>query len=419
MRKLIKGMIVTANVRGNFRVRPKGGILVEDGEIDEVFDRAPDSVADAVTLNYGDSLIVPAFMDTHLHAPQYPMAGMGMDLPLLKWLEQYTFRLEGDYADPKYARAVYSILAHDLMLRGTTRVCIFSTVHTDATLILMDELEKAGIEGYAGKVGMDRNCPPSLAEPVDKAVREHRRWIEESRRFKRVCPVITPRFTPSCTDALMEALGKLAAEYGLPVQSHLSENRDECAWVRQLCPDCGGYWQTYDRCGLFNSRTVMAHCVHCDDGELAAIRDRGVLVAHSADSNTNLASGIAPVRRMLDMGIKVSVSTDVAGGASLSMMDAVTAAIRASKLRSFYTEGHDRFLSFGEAFYMATGAASEFFGAAEPFAAGEPLHALVLTDAALPPFPGLSAPERLERMIYRSDERCILARLVRDRVISM
>lgn len=419
MRKLIKGIIVTANARGNFRVRPKGALLVEDGVVREVFDRAPDSVESAVTLNYGDALIIPAFMDTHLHAPQYPMAGMGMDLPLLKWLEHYTFRLEGDYADPIYARAVYSILAHDLMLRGTTRVCIFSTIHTDATLILMEELEKAGVEGYVGKVAMDRNCPVQLREPLEKALPEHERWLAESARFKHVSPVITPRFTPSCTDALMEALGKLAQKYSLPVQSHLSENLDECAWVRELCPDCDGYWQTYARWGLFNERTVMAHCVHPDERELEALLQNRVLVAHSADSNTNLASGIAPIRRMLNMGIRVSVSTDVAGGASLSVMDAVTAAIRASKLRTYYSDGREPFLTFGEAFHMATASAAEFFNTKPNFAVGEPLHALVLTDAALPPFPGLSAPERLERMVYRSDERSILARLVRDRVISM
>ena len=288
MTTILKGNIVSAPACGRLDVTEHGYLIAENGVITGVYPVLPEQYAGASVEDYGDCLIVQSFADLHLHAPQYPMLGMGMDLPLLDWLNAYAFPTEARFAEPDYARTVYRQLAGELVSCGTTRVCMFSSLHTDATLILMDELEKAGITGYVGKVNMDRNGAPGvLEETTEESMRETLRWLDACQDFRHIKPILTPRFTPSCTNELMAFLGKLAAERDLPVQSHLSENGAEMDWVRQLHPDCRQYWETYKKYGLWNDRTVMAHCVWSDERERQAMKDAGVTVVHCADSNQN------------------------------------------------------------------------------------------------------------------------------------
>ena len=297
--KILKGNLVSAPALGKLEIIEHGCLVLhDDGSIQGVEKAVPQN-ADAEVIDYGDSLIMPSFVDMHLRAPQYPMLGMGMDLPLIDWLNTYTFKTEARFEDSDYARRIYKKLASDLITSGTTRVCMFSSLHTDATLILMEELEKAGVTGYVGKVNMDRNGSPELQETTEQSKRETLRWLDACGRFQTVKPILTPRFTPSCTDELMSWLGKLAAERGLYVQSHLSENKGEIAWVKELCPDCAQYWESYDRAGLWKDHTVMAHCVHSDEREREAMREHGVVTAHCAGSNINICSGVAPVRTLL------------------------------------------------------------------------------------------------------------------------
>jgi guanine deaminase len=277
---------------------------------------------------------------------------------------------------------------------------MFSSLHREATLILMEELEKAGVTGYVGKVNMDRNGAPCLQETTEESKRETLRWLDECARFTRIKPVLTPRFTPSCTDELMAFLGALATERGLPVQSHLSENTSEMAWVRELHPDCQQYWETYQKYGLWNNRTVMAHCVHSDARERRAMRDAGVTVAHCANSNNALCSGTAPIRVMLNEGVKVALGSDVAGGCNLHMFDVVADSIRASKSRRIMDGWNTDFLTVAEGWYLGTTAGAHFFGAGDGFAAGDPLHAIVLDDARLPQPHPMTVQERLERSVY-------------------
>ena len=220
---VLKGTILSASALGQLEVVPGGYLVAEDGIIQGVYPVLPEQYAGAPVEDWGDALILQSFADLHLHAPQYPMLGMGMDLPLLDWLNAYAFSTEARFADTGYAREIYRRLARELIENGTTRVCMFSSLHTDATLILMEELEKAGVTGYVGKVNMDRNAAPGvLEETTEASMRETLRWLDASQDFRLVKPMLTPRFTPSCTNELMAFLGRLAAERDLPVQSHLS-----------------------------------------------------------------------------------------------------------------------------------------------------------------------------------------------------
>ncbi len=408
--KLLKGNLVYAPRLGELETVPHGALLLDDGgAVRDILAAAPEG-CDAEVLDYGDALIMPSFADMHLHAPQYPMLGMGMDLPLIEWLNTYTFATEARFADTDYARRVYRRLAQDLVTGGTTRVCMFSSLHTDATLILMEELERAGVTGCVGKVNMDRNSGDVLRETTEQSKRETLRWLDECARFRHVSPILTPRFTPSCTDELMAWLGRLADERGLRVQSHLSENGGEIAWVRELHPDCAQYWETYDKYGLWRDHAVMAHCVHSDAREREALLRANVAVAHCAGSNINICSGVAPIRTMLREGVWVTLGSDIAGGAILAMNRVVTMSIRASKILYMQTQGEDQFLTVEEAYYLGSTAGHRWFGADGGFPKGLPLHAIVVDDGVFAePVRALTLRERFERSVYLMDKGAIRA----------
>ena len=405
---ILHGNIVHAPKFGELAILDGGYLVVEKGRISGIFGTLPEAYAGLEVTEYGKGIIMPSFCDMHLHAPQYPMLGMGMDLPLLEWLSTYTFKTEARFSDNAYARRIYRQLAQELIHHGTTRVVTFGSLHREATIILMEEFEKAGITGYVGKVNMDRNSAP-LNEDTQSSISETLRWLDECAQFEHVKPIITPRFTPSCSNELMEALGKIANARGLYVQSHLSENLSEMDWVRELHPDCTQYWESYEKYGLFKSHTVMAHCVHSDARERKAMRERNVLVAHCPDSNVNLISGVAPVRVLLDEGVWVALGSDIAGGAELSMFRVIAHAIRSSKFKRIQTNWGDAFLTVAEAYYLGTSSAARYFGAGEGFVAGDELHAIVLDDSSFADTDRLSTRERFERSFYLCDDRQVAA----------
>ena len=398
---ILKGNIISAPEFGSLEITENGYLVAEAGIIVGVFAQLPEQYAGAPVEDFGDALILQTFADLHIHGAQYPMLGTGMDKPLLDWLNAYAFPTEARFADKDYAREIYRKLAHELIANGTTRVCMFSSLHADATLILMDELEKAGVTGYVGKVNMDRNNAPGvLEESTEESMSETLRWLDGCGDFKYVKPMLTPRFIPSCTDEVMAFLGKVAKERNVPMQSHLSENDKEIEWVRELHPDCERYWETYAKYGLWDDRTVMAHCIWSDEVERKAMKAAGVTMVHCPDSNLNVSSGIAPVRTFLNEGIKVTLGSDIAGGDHLGMFEAVAAAIRISKARRMMDPDRPDFLTVPESWYLGTSAGAEYFGEKPGFAPGNPLHAIVLADdQLLQPHP-LTSAERLERCVY-------------------
>ena len=410
MKEILKGHIVHTPALGQLEIVENGYLVLEDGVIAGIYSQLPGEHADGEMHDYGDKLILQSFADMHLHAPQYPMLGMGMDLPLLDWLDTYTFPVEARFADTEYARRVYRRLANELITNGTTRVCMFSSLHTDATWVLMEELEKAGVTGFVGKVNMDRNGKEGVyQETTEESVSETLRWLEGC-HFDHVKPIITPRFTPTCSDELMAQLGKIAAEKDLYVQSHLSENRAEMAWVLELHPDCKQYWESYHKFGQWKDHTVMAHCVHSDAAERRAMREHNVVVAHCADSNINISSGVCPVRQMLDEGLWVTLGSDIAGGQQLPMYRVITTTIRSSKVRQMMDDWKTPFLTVPEGYYLGTTSGHKYFGGGDGFAVGDALHAVVVddgnfTESTRP----LSINERFERALYMMEQRNIVS----------
>ena len=217
--------------------------------------------------------------------------------------------------------------------------------------------------------------------------------------------MLTPRFTPSCTDELMAGLGELQKEFGVPMQSHLSENLSEIKWVSELCPGTRFYGEAYEQFGLFGGEcpTVMAHCVWSGAEERARMKENGVFIAHCPQSNMNVSSGIAPIKSYLLEGQKMGLGSDVAGGAHLSIFRAMTDAIQCSKLRWRLVDQNTPALTMPEVLYLATKGGGAFFGKVGSFEPGYEFDAIVMDDSNLPTTRLCSLPERLERMIYLGD----------------
>ena len=401
----LKGNVCHTPRPDTLEIRENAFAVCADGVCRGVFDELPGDLAALPVIDCGDQLIIPGMVDLHIHGPQYAYRGLGMDCELLDWLDRYAFPEESRYADTEYATEAYTIFADTLRKSATTRAVIFGTIHPEATLILADLMEKSGLVSYVGKVNMDRNAPPELTEADARSSAEAtRRYIEECGRrgYRRTRPIITPRFVPSCTDALLEELGRIRREYSLPVQSHISENPLEIKAVAKMCPDAAFYGDAYDRFGLFGgeSHTVMAHCVYSVPEEVRRMKENGVWIAHCPSSNMNIASGIAPVRRYLEEGLRIGLGSDVAGGTCESMFRAVTDAIQVSKLYWRYLDPDAKPLTFAEGFYLATKGGGSFFGKAGSFEEGYAFDAVVLDDSGELCPRSLTTAERLERAFY-------------------
>jgi guanine deaminase len=416
---VIRGDICFNRNPATFGTIERGFLVCVGGKSGGAYRDLPDEFKDLPMTDYADCLIVPGLVDLHVHAPQFSFRGLGLDMELLDWLETYTYPEEAKYRALDYARDAYGAFVEDLKRGPNTRAVIFATVHVPATMTLMDMLEESGLSTMVGKVNMDRNCPADLREEsAARSLRDTEAWILGAQKYRNTSPILTPRFIPSCSDDLMTGLKKIQRRLGTPVQSHLSENADEVEWVRELCPESKFYGDAYDRFGLFGRGvpTVMAHCVLSGEDEIRLMRENGVHIAHCPQSNTNILSGVAPVRKFLKRGMRVGLGSDVAGGSDTSIFRVMRSAIEASKLRYCLLDRDDEPLSVEEAFYLgASGGA--FFGRTGGFDPGCEFDVLALDDSNLSAPFKLDIAERLARIIYFSDDRNIVAKYSQGRLI--
>lgn len=421
--KIYRANIIYAPTPGQLELIPHGYIVVKsNGLIEGVYKELPENMDwRRQVMDFGDRILIPAFNDLHVHAPQYRNMGLALDLELLPWLNTYTFPEETKYADPEYARRLYRRFVHELWMQGTMRSAIFGTIHPESTRILADLLVQAGMGAYVGLVGMNRNSPETLQNTTDEVIagmKMLKAHLDEHGNNGLVRPIVTPRFVPSCSDKMLRALGEYAAETGMPVQSHLSENRSEIMWVKELEPDTTCYGDAYNKYGLFGQTpTLMAHCCYTDGEEMELMKRNGVYVVHCPMSNSNLSSGMAPIRKFLNHGINVALGTDVSAGHHMSMLRVMQYAIQVSKLTYAQTKGELPFLTLSEVFYLATKGGGSFFGKVGSFEPGYEFDALLIDDRYLN-FDNYTLEQRLERYIYLGDDRDIKRRFCRGEEIN-
>lgn len=416
--KALKGNIIFTASTERFEIYKNSYLVESDGTIYGIFKELPDNLKSIEVDDFGESLIIPGFVDMHFHAPQFQNIGLGLDEELLQWLEKYTFPEEAKYSDDKYAKRLYTNLTKQLWRNGTTRVILFSTIHRRGTEILMDVLDRAGIGAYVGKVNMDRNSPDFYVESTEESLATTEEWILATKdKYDLVKPIITPRFVPSCSEKLMKGLAKLSEKYNLKIQSHLSENDGEVEWVRSLHPEFDSYAGVYDGMGLLTENTIMAHTVHNVEAEIKLLSKRNVFSAHCPNANYNLSSGIMPVRKFIDAGVRVGLGSDVGAGHQIGIYKVMSQAVQASKMKWLESEKVERFLTMSEAFYMGTKGGGEFFGKVGSFEEGYALDAIVIDDESLGDRDFRSLEERLQRFIYCGDNRNIIKRYVAGKLL--
>ncbi|NP_001018510.1 guanine deaminase [Danio rerio] len=360
--------------------------------------------------------LMPGMVDTHIHASQYSYSGTALDLPLLEWLNTYTFPVEARYKDLDFANNIYTKVVRRTLKNGTTTACYFATIHTDASLLLGELADKFGQRALVGKVCMDCNSEvPRYKESSSDCKRETDRFIKEllKKEYPNVKPVVTPRFAPSCSAALLSDLGEIANNTKLHIQSHISENKEELKLVKRLFPDCRSYTDVYLKYNLLTDRTVMAHGCYLTDEELKIFHETGSAISHCPNSNISICSGMLDVRNVLNHKVKLGLGTDVAGGYSPSILDAMRRTLDTSKALTIQDPQHQT-LTFEEVFRLATLGGSEALSLDDQignFEVGKDFDALrvnvCIPDGPIDAFPGEGPKVILEKFLNLGDDRNI------------
>lgn len=356
----------------------ESALLVVDGSgCIVIFDKAVDVVAETLRTPAGEliqsrdctihklrqgSFLIPGFVDTHNHAPQWAQRGLGQGMHILDWLDTVTFPNEAKFADPEYARRVYGRCVDGFLKQGITTASYYASAHGEATRILADICLKKGQRALIGKCNMDRNAPDYYRDAgAEESLRVTEECIAHIQKIDPegllVRPVLTPRFAITCEPAVLEGLGKIAKERpDLAIQTHFNEAEQEMQATKSLFPQFSNEVDLYHHYGLLGPRSILAHCCYMNEYEMARFVELGCGVAHCPISNMTVGGGFmaAPVREFLRRGIKTGLGTDSGGGFSSSILDAMRQALVASNAREVMSQGSEKGLSVEELFYLAT-----------------------------------------------------------------
>lgn len=340
------------------RYTEKGAVLVEDGRIvwcGQQGDEPADLSEGAERRDYGDHLILPGFIDAHVHYPQIGViASFGMQL--LDWLETYTFPEEARFADAAYARETAELFLDLLLANGTTTAAVYCTVHPQSADAFFEAASARHLCMIAGKILMDRNAPDGVRDTAEAGHADSRALIECWHGKGRNLYAVTPRFAPTSTPAQLEACGALLREFpGVYLQSHVSENLDEVKWVAELFPEARSYLDVYGGFGLLGPRSLYGHAIHMDAADLALAAETGTRFVHCPTSNLFIGSGLFRLAGTRRAGVGVLLGSDVGGGTSLSPFATMKAAYEIAQF-----SGHA--LSPEEAFYLSTAGAAGLLG---------------------------------------------------------
>ena len=347
----IQKTVAQANqIADQVRYLEDGVLITEQGKIRwfGTWNAAQDHLPANVDIqHYPEQLIIPGMIDTHIHFPQTEMVGAYGE-QLLSWLNTYTFPTEIQFKDKAYASEIAKFFVNELLKNGTTTALVFCTVHPESVDALFEAAEQHQMRLIAGKVMMDRHAPEALCDTADIGYDDSKALIEKWHGQGRALYAITPRFAPTSTPEQLERAGQLKAEYpDVYVHTHLSENKDEIAWVKDLFPKQNGYLDVYHHYGLTGQRSVFAHCVHLEDAEWQCMHETDSAIAFCPTSNLFLGSGLFPLNKTWHQQVKVGLGTDVGAGTSFSLLQTVNEAYKVQQLQG------DK-LSAYESLYHAT-----------------------------------------------------------------
>ena len=401
MKQIYKGTVITSKSLSELTVMENAYVIVEDGIIADVKEELKEEEKRLEVIDFQKDLIIPAFSDLHIHAPQYNQRGIGMDALLFDWLNNYTFPNEARYKEYEFARKIYAQLIRDMLRNGSLQASLFTTIHYEASDLLFHMLMDAHMDAYLAKVNMDRNSPDYYVETTEKSLEETERFVAEHLHLsKNIKPILTPRFAPTCSKELMLGLGEIAKKYDVGVQTHLVESKAESAWTKQLFPEYNSDGRIYEMCHLLEGKGphIFAHVIFPEEEEYRILKEYDCISVHCPDATNNVIAGIMPAKQMAINGYKIAMGTDVGGGHFMGVYTQIAKAIQLSKMKEFYEET-DCTLHLKEAFYMATVNGGEAFDRVGKIEKGYRFQALVISGFDEDGYT-LSPLEKLERFCY-------------------
>lgn len=335
-----------------------GLLVVKNGKVEKVGKYSKlvsDYDASAVT-DYSGKLILPGFIDTHIHFPQTEMiASFGAEL--LDWLNTYTFPTEKQFGNKSYAEKIAKFFIRQLLLQGTTTALVFGSVHKESVDAFFEQAQKHKLRMIAGKVMMDRNAPDYLLDTPESSYADSKELIEKWHGKDRLLYAVTPRFAPTSSKEQLAKAKQLLEEYPeVYLHTHLSENHGELAWVKELYPDADNYLDVYNKAGLVRSKSVFAHSIYLSETEWSTLHNHDCSVAFCPTSNLFLGSGLFNIQAANKHKVRVGMGTDVGAGTSFSILETLQEAYKVNQLRkAFPEEGYEHEpLDTLEAFYLAT-----------------------------------------------------------------
>lgn len=330
----------------------KDGRVVESGD----YSSLKNKYKDVRLVDYTGKLIVPGFVDTHVHYPQTEMIAAYGD-QLLEWLNKYTFPTEEKFKNPEHAQRVANLFLDQLIANGTTTALVFSTVDPVSVDAFFEASSQRNMRMISGKVLMDRNAPESLIDTPDSAYKDSKALIEKWHGKGRQLYAVTPRFAPTSSPQELEVAGKLVKETtGVYVHTHVAENKSEVAWVKSLFPESRSYLDVYDGFGLVTDRAVFAHGIYLTDEDMEVLSTKKGSIAFCTTSNLFLGSGLFNLSRANKFNVKVGLGTDVGAGTSLSMLQTMNEAYKVVQLQKAFVDDPDSVKSLDpfQALYIAT-----------------------------------------------------------------
>ncbi|CAI0782157.1 guanine deaminase [Serratia fonticola] len=370
-------------IEGHLRFIKDGLLIIRDGRVEwfgdweEGHHQIPDSIR---VRDYSGKMIVPGFVDTHIHYPQCEMVGAYGE-QLLDWLNKHTFPAEKRYNDLEYAREMSAFFIKQLLRNGTTTALVFGTVHPESVEALFESARHINMRMIAGKVMMDRNAPDYLLDTPESSYSQTKALIERWHNNGRLLYAITPRFAPTSSPAQLEMVKRLRQEYpDVYLHTHLSENKDEVAWVKALFPERKSYLDVYHHYGMTGRKSVFAHCVHLEDAEWDCLHQTQSSIAFCPTSNLYLGSGLFNLPNAWRKKVRVGMGTDIGAGTTFNMLQTLNEAYKIMQLQGYR-------LSAYEAFYLATLGGADALGLADTignFNLGKEADFVVLEPTATP-----------------------------------
>lgn len=399
---ILAGHLLIDDGDGRCRISP--GVVRVDGEfIAEVIEGEIPASADAGNEH---CLISPGLIDAHLHLPQFDIIG-AHGMPLLRWLTEVTFPAESKWEDIEFARGMTERVVTQLLSVGTTGICAYATVHHDGARAALEVASEAGMRGAIGQTLMDREVPAHLCRGTQQQLDEIAQMGEWFPAGGRMAAAVTPRFAVSCTEALLSGAGRLAAEQGAIVQSHLAETVDECEWVRSIF-DGQSYVDVYRRMGLLHERSVYGHGIHLDHDDRAKLHETGAVIAHCPTANAFLRSGTMNRAALLGDSVRLAIGSDVGAGYERSMVRVARHMVESASLIG------DSYPDCSEAWYAITAGNADALGwdDAGRLRAGAAADLLVIE----PTIDWLgSAVDPLSKLMYAWDDRWVQRTMLRGR----